>query len=111
MSGIEILVGIFRIYRFGVHCIAFQDDKEVLILTSYIYCFTLFLYFACEGLSAHCVIRGSRTEVTARYCHCKTLRLYKRHLILILLVSFLFLILVVCWPSTWSADLSYECQK
>ena len=91
MSGIEKLVGIFRIYRFGGHCIAFQDDKEVLILTSYIYCLTLFHYFACEGLSAHCVIRGSRTEVTARYCHCKTLHLY---------ISFLFLIWVVCWPST-----------
>lgn len=69
MSGIEILVGIFRIYRFGVHCIAFQDDKEVVILTSY---FIILLVKGCQltVLSEVAEQKLQRGTVTVKLCVC-----------------------------------------
>lgn len=69
MSGIEILVGIFRIYRFGVHCIAFQDDKEVVILTSY---FIILFVKGCQltVLSEVAEQKLQRGTVTVKLCVC-----------------------------------------
>lgn len=69
MCGIEILVGIFRIYRFGVHCIAFQDDKEVVILTSY---FIILLVKGCQltVLSEVAEQKLQRGTVTVKLCVC-----------------------------------------
>lgn len=75
MSGIEKLVGIFRIYRFGGHCIAFQDDKEVLILTSYIYFLRFFIILLVKGcqltvLSEVAEQKLQRGTVTVKLCFC-----------------------------------------